>query len=169
MPQVSDFFDDLMEGFAEIWRSLCLVMEIQGHVPNATFTPQEIAGLPLLRDYEAHHHPLIRPFFKALFPGGGGFWGGTLGFPWFGVFVVQCDVWLILVSFFKSLVHRPLYQNNSPFKFGSFFPCNSLKVTCSRWPKFCLGLRCFQKQFFRDVFGFEVLQIACTTRKTIFI
>ena len=32
----------------------------------------------LLRDYEAHHHPLIRPAIKALFPGEGGFGGVPL-------------------------------------------------------------------------------------------
>ncbi len=44
--------------------------------------PQEIAGL-MIRDYEAHWFPLIRPAIRALFLGGvalGG--GGYLRFPW---------------------------------------------------------------------------------------
>ena len=35
----------------------------------------------LLRDYENHWFPLIRPAIRALFLGGGWLWGGYLRFP----------------------------------------------------------------------------------------
>ena len=50
--------------------------------PQCHIKPPKNGRGPLLRGYEAHHHPLIRPAIKALFPRGETWhWGGSGPFP----------------------------------------------------------------------------------------